>query len=120
MFGFALVPGEHGGEPFAVGRRKSEQRSGQLVEPVALGGPFALVLRPASGVSALSFSGSLVQTLVQTGGSVGVSPCGLSLTTVSLLLPKLDVAGSSPVSRSERKYCRILELGYLPASGSAA
>ena len=35
-------------------------------------------------------------------------------------LPKLDVAGSNPVSRSACKSCRILELGYLFASDSAA
>ena len=54
----------------------------------------------ASRVPALSFSGSLVQTLVQTGEGVGVSALLLSLATAALLLPKLVVAGSIPVSRS--------------------
>ena len=54
----------------------------------------------ASRVAAFAFSGVLVQAAVQAAGAVGVSPCGLSLTTVSPLLPKLEVAGSTPVSRS--------------------
>jgi hypothetical protein len=54
----------------------------------------------ASGATPFAFSDSLVQTLVQTGEDVGVSPLLLSLTTGALLLPKLDVAGSNPVSRS--------------------
>ena len=92
------MSGEHCGEPFAVGRREGQQRGGELVEPVGLVDPFASP-RPPSAVSALSFSGSLVQTLVQTGEGVGVSPLSVSLATVRLLLPKLEVAGSNPVSR---------------------
>ena len=49
-------------------------------------------------VPALSFSGVLVQTLVQTGEGVAVSPCGLSLASCVPLLDKLGVTGSSPVS----------------------
>jgi len=71
-------------------------------------------------VPALSFSGSLVQTLVQTGEGVGVSPCGLSLAFGVPLLDKLGVGGSSPLSPTRCKFRRILELGYLPALGSAA
>ena len=55
---------------------------------------------PAGSASALSFSGLLVQTLVQTGAGVGVSPLSAPLTTHPRLLPKLDVAGPNPVSRS--------------------
>ncbi len=51
-------------------------------------------------VSALSFSGSLVQAQVQASKGVDVSALLSSLMTGASLLPKLVVAGSIPVSRS--------------------
>ncbi len=57
-------------------------------------------LCPASEGMAFAVSLSLVQTLVQTAEGVGASPLSVSLTTATLTLPKLDVAGSNPVSRS--------------------
>ena len=45
---FAWVPGEHRGEPFAVGRRECQQRGGQLVEPAPFVGPFAFAV-PGDG-----------------------------------------------------------------------
>jgi hypothetical protein len=49
----------------------------------------------ASRASAFAFSGSLVQTLVQTGKGVGVSACWFPLASCVPLLDKLGVGSSS-------------------------
>ncbi len=64
----------------------------------------------ASGVPSFAFSAWLVQTLVQTGGGVGVSALLLSLASWVPLLDKLGVGGSSPLSPTNvrclsRKVC---------------
>jgi hypothetical protein len=54
--------------------------------------------------------------IVPFGGTIGVFlEENRLLAKNERALPKLDVAGSNPVSRSSCKSCRILELGYLSA-----
>jgi len=64
-FAHALVPGEHRGEPFAVGLRESQQGRGELRQRVALVGPFALrapVGVGGAGVCGLGFAGTSTGT----------------------------------------------------------
>ena len=95
------MPGQHGGQPLPILLGELAEFGGQPCQRVALVDPFAFVLVPgaenvgglwrcaertASRASAFAFSGSLVQTLVQTGKGVGVSAdlyvsrCGRILT----------------------------------------
>ena len=65
---------------------------------VADSAPGCWVHRPKSGGPAFAFSASLVQAAVQAAGGVVVSPCPATCADGSLLLDKLEVTGSSPVT----------------------
>jgi len=85
--------------------RSASERVSKAAASFASGAPVSapspsLPRSAESGVPAFAFSALLVQAAVQAAEGVGVSGLLSPLASVPLLLPKLDVAGSNPVSRS--------------------
>ena len=62
--------------------------------------------RPVFSSPLLQLSPTLVQTLVQTGASVSVSPCPLSLTSHRSLVRDQEVEGSNPFTPTYISPCR--------------